>query len=41
MTYTVTSDQGATVRTIAGKRNAERYIRKLIAAGKSYSVETH
>ena len=38
--YTITSDQGFTVRTARGKSAAEALIRSLITQGKSYSVET-
>lgn len=39
--YTISSNQGRTVRRIAGQRNAETYIRTLISKGVSYSVETN
>ncbi len=40
MTYTITSNQGQTVKTVHGQHAAETYIRTLIKAGVSYSVET-
>lgn len=40
--FTITHHNGSqtVVRHIAGTRNAEEYIRTLIKAGVSYSVET-
>lgn len=40
MRYTITSDQGQTVKILRGQGAAERYIRTLIHKGVSYSVET-